>query len=215
MITKVKIHVDYYHGNDNDQFNIVLKAWGGLITYKKEYPIIKVDKESPAIVVKEKTKTGEGENETTKQQQERKIDKEEILKSIDDMKVFIEHVVGLHKLVRSFLGKITIKKFEWHTLIGIGEAMSTAVLCGAVWSAKGGIIGIISNYFRLAVMPVVSVTPNFNQFTSQIQLKCIFQFRIGNAILAGMKLVKYWKGGRPNFKTKPLAVLSSDKTKTV
>ncbi len=48
-------------------------------------------------------------------------------------------------------------------------------------------------------MPNLSVTPHFQFAILQTQLTCIFQFRIGHAILAGLKLIKFWKGGRPQF----------------
>jgi hypothetical protein len=43
----------------------------------------------------------------------------------------------------------------------------------------------------------------------------MIQFRIGQAMLAGLKLIKFWKGGRPDFKTKPLSVLSEKKPKSL
>jgi hypothetical protein len=215
ILTKVRVHIDYYHGKDDDQFSIVLRAWGGLIKYKKEIPVIKVETESnhPSIVVKEKTKTGP--DETTKMQQENEFDKKDLLNSLNDTKALIEHVVGLHTLIRKLLKKVSIKKFEWHTNVGIGDAAATAILCGAIWSVKGSIVGLISNYMRLIKRPTLTVTPNFQQTVSRIQLKCILQIRIGHAIWAGIKLVRYWKGGMPKFKTKPLSALSGDKTNSV
>ncbi|HAQ08870.1 MAG TPA: hypothetical protein DCR24_15690, partial [Bacillus bacterium] len=84
-----------------------------------------------------------------------------------------------------------------------------------IWSVKGGLIGVLSHYMKLKDMPVISITPNFQYAITQTSFKCIFQVRVGHAILAGIKLVKYWKGGWPEFKTKPLSVLSGDKTNTV
>jgi len=213
IFTKVKIHIDFYHGNDNDHLTIMMKAWGGVIKYKKEIPVIKVDDDSPAVVVKEKTEMGP--NEKTTHKEENSFDQHDLVNSLDDTKALLEHVFGLHILIRKLLRKVKIKKFEWHTRVGIGDAASTAILCGAIWSGKGAILGLLSNYMRLTVKPVLTVTPNFQQFASQIQLKCIFQIRIGHAIWTGMKLVKYWKGGMPKFKTKPLSVLSSDKTNSI
>jgi hypothetical protein len=213
ILTNVKIHIDFYHGKDNDRLTIMMKAWGGIIKYKKEVPVIKIDDDSPAVVVKEKTKMGP--QEETTQTEENSFDKKDLANSLNDTKALLEHVFGLHILIRKLLSKVKIKKFEWHTGVGIGDAASTAILCGAIWSAKGAILGLLSNYMRLTVRPVLTVTPNFQQFASQIQLKCIFQIRVGHAIWTGMKLVKYWKGGMPKFKTKPLSVLSGNKTNSI
>ncbi|MFS0636658.1 DUF2953 domain-containing protein [Mesobacillus foraminis] len=207
-VTKVKILIYFYHGKDNDFINMEVRAWGGLIRYKKEIPMIAVDDDSPSLVFEEEA--GLGPDEEPAETQEKQLEQDEVIKGFHDLKALLEHIVGMHVLVRQFLRKVTIKKLEWHTVIGIGDAASTAVLSGTVWAMKGGIIGLLSRYMRLAELPVVTVTPNFQQFMSQIQLKCIFQIRIGNAIWAGIKLIKYWRGGRPSFKTKPLSVLSSD-----
>jgi hypothetical protein len=104
---------------------------------------------------------------------------------------------------------------EWNSMIGIGDAARTGTLVGALWIVKGSIIGVISNYIRLKEMPKLSITPNFQQAISQTRFSCMIQFRIGNAMLAGIKLVKYWKGGKPKFRTKPLSKFSEEKTKTV
>ncbi|KKK38367.1 hypothetical protein WQ57_09260 [Mesobacillus campisalis] len=213
MFSKASVHIDFYHGNDNDHLKVVVRALGGLITLRKEIPMIKVDEDSPSVVISEETKTGP--NETTKAQGERSFDKADLLDSLDDIKALIEHVVGLHTHVRKLLAKVKIKKLEWHTNVGIGDAASTAIACGAIWSVKGGILAILSHYMRLVASPVVTVTPNFQRSTSQILLKCMFQITMGHAIWAGIKLVKYWKGGMPEFKTKPLAVLSNNNANSI
>jgi hypothetical protein len=87
-------------------------------------------------------------------------------------------------------------------MIGIGDAVYTGVAAGALWSIKGSIIGLLSNYLRMKEMPKLMVQPNFQQMITSTDLSCMFQFRIGYAILAGLKLVKWWKGGLPHFKEK-------------
>ena len=104
---------------------------------------------------------------------------------------------------------------EWHSVIGVGNAALTGTLTGALWSVKGGVLGVISNYMRLKDMPNLSITPSFQKAYSQTQLSCMIQFRIGYAMVAGLKLVKFWKGGKPKFKTKPLSFISKDKSNTL
>ncbi|MHC0037358.1 DUF2953 domain-containing protein [Pseudoneobacillus sp. C159] len=197
--SKLSILLDYYHGNDNDHLKITFKIWFGLIKYKKEIPVIKIDDNSPTIVLKEKSKQG---------MKDTQIGKKDIVESIDSTKWLLRHVVNLHTIVRTFFKKVSVKRVEWHTNIGVGDAADTAVLTGAIWAAKGSLIGLISHYFRLLEMPKMTVTPYFNHKISQLSFKCMFQFRIGQAMIAGLKLMKMWKGGRPKLKTKPLSVQS-------
>lgn len=213
LITKVKIFLDYFHGNDNDHLKITIKAWGGLIKYKVEIPVIKVDDNSPTIVAEQKISTGP--DEKMKQDKATQVGKTDLLNSLNDFNQLLTHVAGLHKIIRDFLSKITLRKIEWHTMVGVGDAAATGVITGAFWAVKGGVIGLLSHYMKLKDMPVMSITPSFQHAVSITSFKCMIQVRVGHAILAGIKLVKYWKGGWPDFKTKPLSVLSGDKTNTV
>jgi hypothetical protein len=214
IITKVKILLDYFHGNDNDHLKVTVKAWGGLIKYKVDIPVIKIDDNSPTIVAEEKVQMGAEGN--LKKEKTAQVDKTDLLNSINDFKQLLTHIAGLHKIIRDFLKKVTIRQIEWHTMVGVGDAAATGVITGAFWAVKGGVIGVLSHYMKLIDMPVMSITPSFQHAVSITSFKCMIQVRVGHAILAGIKLVKYWKGGLPEFKTKPLSVLSGDKkTNTV
>jgi hypothetical protein len=213
ILTKLTIKIDYYHGNDNDHIKLEFKIWFGLIKYKKEIPMVKIDEDSPTIVYKSETKKGK-ENQTTKEE-DKVITKDKVINSFHDAYKLLQHVVKLHSIVRNFLSKVQVKNIEWYSAMGVGDAAYTGMLVGGIWAIKGSIIGIISHYMKLSEMPKMTVTPCFQQTISQTRFKCMFQFRIGQAILAGLKLIKFWKGGLPHFKTKPLSVLSNNKPNSV
>lgn len=213
FVTKISVFLNYYHHNDNDHLKVEFKAWFGLIKYKLEIPLMKIDDNSPTIVTEQENVAG-GQGGSVKKDT-KQHPPEDLLASFRDMKELISKVVNLHRIVRKFLKKITIKQFEWHTLVGIGDAAYTGMLTGALWAVKGGVIGLISHFMKLQTPPIITITPQFQFAVSQTSISCIFQFRIGHAIFAGMKIIKYWKGGRPNFRTKPLSALSSDKTKSI
>ncbi|HYK72697.1 MAG TPA: DUF2953 domain-containing protein [Pseudoneobacillus sp.] len=206
--TKLTIILDFYHGNDNDHLKLEFKIWFGLIKYKKDIPLIKIDDDSPSIVYEEKTKMGK--EEKTSKEDIKQITENDILRSLRDAKRLLKHVVKLHAIIRHFLTKVKVKKLEWHSVIGFGDAAHTGMLTGAVWAIKGSMVGIISHYMKLIDMPRMTVTPYFQQTVTQTRFRCMFQFRIGQAMLAGIKLIKFWKGGRPHFESKSLSVLSKE-----
>lgn len=212
MVTKLKVLFYIYHGNDNDHVKVQFKAWFGLIKYKIEIPLVKVDDNSPTLVVKEKKTAGPQEN-TTKEET-KQFSAQELFASLHDTKELVSHIVSLHRIIRNFLGRISIRKLEWHTVVGIGDAAHTGMLTGAIWAVKGSIIGLISHYIKLKAVPDITITPHFQYAISQTAFSCMIHFRVGHAMLAGIKLIKYWKGGRPDFKLKPLSALSNDKTKS-
>lgn len=203
ILTKITIHLTYRHHNDDDHLIVELRALFGLIRYQKSIPLIKVDDDSPSIIVK-----GKGPDESESQS---KITSHDVLKSLKNYRDILEHVFQLHTIVKKFLKKVSVKKLEWYSAIGIGDAANTGTGCGALWAIKGSIVGLISHYFNVEEMPKLMVYPNFQQVIVQTELSCMFQFRIGNAMLAGIKLVKFWKGGRPRLMTK--AIVSNEEQK--
>ena len=196
IFTKLTIYIYYSHLNDNDDLKIQLRVFFGLIKYNIKIPLIKLDDDSPSVVVKSTSYMGEsaGENNDAHVQQ---VTKDDFLTKLQNSSDLLHKVFGMNIIVKKFLQKVTIKNFEWHTLIGVGDAAHTGVMTGALWSIKGGVIGVLSHYMRLKKMPQLSVTPHFQASVIHTKLTCMFQFRIGHAILAGLKLIKFWKGGKP------------------
>jgi hypothetical protein len=202
IFTRLTIYINYFHHNGNDDLKIEFRIWFGSIKYKLNVPLIKVDDDSPGLIIKRTSNMGD--SPTTAEKSEHKvdhIDKGDLIANMKNMKELLHHVFNLHVIVRKFFKKVTIKQFDWHSLIGVGDAAQTGVVSGALWAIKGGLIGLLSHYIKLKKMPNLTVTPHFQVHSIQTRLSCIFQFRIGHAILAGIKLIKFWKGGRPHFKT--------------
>ena len=207
IITKLTITISLYHGNDNDHFTIQFRAWFGLIKYKVEVPMVKVDDDGPNLVFEEKTQKGE-EGKGTEKEKLKKETPEEIMTSLKDFRELLQHVAGLHRIVRTFFSKINVYDVKWQTVFGTGDAASTGTMTGLIWGAKGGVIGVVSGYMNLQEMPQIAVFPSFQKAIIQTDFSCIITFRIGHAMLAGIKLIKFWKGGKPKFQSKPLSVVS-------
>ncbi|MCM3569610.1 DUF2953 domain-containing protein [Neobacillus mesonae] len=212
IFTKLTIIVNYYHHNDDDDLKIEFRVWFGLIKYKINVPLIKIDDNSPSVIVKHQSQMGEASNDTPDHKVEQ-ITKNKVMEKMEKARDLLKKVVRMNVIVRKFFRKIRIKKFEWQTNIGLGDAAHTAIAAGALWTLKGSITGLISRYLNLMVMPQLTITPHFQAAVIQTSLSCIFQFRIGHAILAGLKLIKFWKGGKDRRTNK--TNFSNDKTKVV
>ncbi|MDQ0975541.1 hypothetical protein QFZ31_005419 [Neobacillus niacini] len=212
IFSKLTIRLNYFHHNDNDELKIQFRIWFGLIRYTINVPFVKIDENSPSIVMKGNTKMGDS-SEKQSPTKEAQITKDGIISKFTNAKEIFQHVVNVNIIVKKFMKKIVIKHFEWHSLVGVGDAAHTAIITGALWTLKGSIMGMLSHFLRLKEMPVLSITPHFQLAIIQTHITCIFQFRIGYAILAGLKLIKFWKGGRPNLKME--TACSKEKTKTV
>lgn len=212
ICTKLTISINYYHHNDNDDLKIEIRIWFGLIKYKINIPLIKIDDDSPSVIVKSQEQKEQPSDKTT-DKKVNQITPSDVINHLKTAKDLFEHVFNLHVVIRKFFGKVSIKQFEWHSLVGLGDAAYTGTLTGAIWAIKESIVGVLSHYLKLKEMPNITVTPQFQIAIIQTQLTCIFQFRIGHAILAGLKIIKFWRGRRPHFKTKTNS--SKEKTKSI
>jgi len=199
IMTKLTILVDYYHLNDDDDLKVEFRIWFGLIKYKIHVPTVKVDEDSPSIVVKSHSQAEDSDVKDS-EGNVNKFTKKDFIKRMESTKELLHKVVQLNVIVQSFLKKINVKKFEWNTLIGLGDAAHTGIITGVLWGIKGGILGLLSKYLSLREAPQLSITPHFQAAVIQTRVQCIFQFRIGHAILAGLKMIKFWRGGMPKYK---------------
>nr|WP_239583313.1 DUF2953 domain-containing protein [Metabacillus iocasae] len=202
IFTKIKVFVTVNHVKDNDYAKITFSAWFGLIRYTYEIPVIKVQKDSPTILVEEEKGTGDKGNENQKTAKDYSVN--DVLDFLQDTKQFLQHVVGFHKILRRFLKKVSIREMKWHTRFGIGDAAHTGMAIGVGWTLKSGIITLIGQYMKLKDSPEMSITPVFQHVWSEFLFECIISFRIGHAILAGFRTFKYWRSayeGKKEFFT--------------
>lgn len=213
LYSKLKIHIHYYHAQDNDELIIQFKGFFGLFRYKINVPIIKFDEDSPSIITKKKVeKPAKGNNENVEKEQ---YTLQDFIHTIQDMKKLTHHIVDLYsKIIREFFKKITITKLHWESTIGVGDAAYTGIAVGALWAAKGSLIGIITHYFHVPEVPKISINPHFQKVITQTSFTCMIQFRVGHAIFAGIKVFKHWRGGVPKFHSKTLSKLNQIKEKS-
>jgi hypothetical protein len=191
---RMSILIDFKHAQDDERVKITLKTVFGLIRYTINIPLVKVDKESPGIIVSRRDEMSYGKSNVEIQPKKNKYTPSKIVDSLKQTKQFVHHVVHLHSILKKFLSHIAVTKFEWHTTFGAGDAAYTGMAVGVGWSVKYGIVAIVSKYMKLKTVPVVTITPSFQQATSQTHFICMIHFRIGHAMLAGMRIVKYWRG---------------------
>lgn len=195
---KITVNLTYFHNEDDDELKVKISTFFGLASYRIEVPVLKIDDDSASIIVKEEQHSALNDTKRTD-----KITPEIILRDLRKLKDFLTHVVGFHKIVKRFLGRISISKFSWKSIVGLGDAALTGTLVGAVWGIKGSTLGVISHYMRLKVEPHLEVHSNFQKLTSHTEIACIFSFRLGYAIIAALQIVKHWKK-RPRFTTENL-----------
>ncbi|GAE30089.1 DUF2953 domain-containing protein [Halalkalibacter hemicellulosilyticus] len=196
LLLKLKIHIHYYHEMDDDQLEVTVYIWW-MKVYSFSAPVIKFNMETLSLEVEEKQKVAMNQSE-----KKGVLTPKRLIEDLRKFRDFLQHVVGLHTIVRRFLKKVRVKQLKWHSALGIEDAAHTAQLAGAVWSLKSVIVGVISHYTRLEDTPQMTVEPRYQIFYSHTKLSCMISFRLGQAILAGLMLVKHWRRKPSNQQAK-------------
>ncbi len=186
VFVTIRIKIMYKHDEDDDLLEIRLYlAFIKVYTYKA--PLIKIDEETAAIVLKEKHKS------TTHKKKRQIITVQKMIKNIESFRDMLQKIFDFYGIMRRFLAKVSISDFKWHTEIGVGEAAHSAQLAGFIWGLKGSCIGFLSRYVKIKQLPSLNVQPDFQHLRSRIFLSCMISFRAGHAIIAGFMLLKQWK----------------------
>lgn len=114
--------------------------------------------------------------------------------SISDLlqegKVFLRSLKLTAPAMYWVLQKLAIHQFSWHTFVGAGEASSTGILSGGVWSIKGVLIAFLKETCRVACSFQVGVNPYFQAkvFNSKVDMKV--SIRLSQAIRGGVKILR-------------------------
>ncbi|WP_461202164.1 DUF2953 domain-containing protein [Anoxybacillus sp. TBDG-1] len=182
----VHITIQFRHAQDNDQLTVDIRLLR-FLRYRFTVPLIEISKKEAGVVTEQKTNTGKDEKTTFTVSDARK--------RFSQVQHLLNKIVHLHTIVKKFLQKVSILQFQWHTQIGVGDAAKTAMLVGVGWSLKYYIVAMISKYMNVCSAPSISIVPFFQGAVSCMSFTCMIRFRIGYAILAGLKVVKHWKKG--------------------
>lgn len=79
------------------------------------------------------------------------------------------------------------KRFVWRTTIGGLEPAILGPTVGLFWSAKGVILGFLTNEYIFKKVPRMQVVPCFTGASWETMLDCIFEIKLGHIILAGIR----------------------------
>ncbi len=183
---KISVKVTFKYDENDAVIQFRVRALLGLIKLLFLYPNPKKKDRSNV------TETTELEKERQAKEEERDDDFEPLRPWVT-IHALLQHLSRIQDIVSNFLKKVQIRKFEWSSHFGTGEAASTGVLSGTVWALKGNAIGLISNFFSLMEQPKISVTPHFQEKVIKTECQCMFRFRLGHAIFAGIRLFLTWR----------------------
>ncbi|WP_408954589.1 DUF2953 domain-containing protein [Natroniella sp. ANB-PHB2] len=126
------------------------------------------------------------------------IDRVDVTEQLDKTELeklhnLLKRSYQLNKQVKTFLILThNCQSFLWRTSFGLSNPAHTGLVTGGLWAFKSSIIGLLQEYLEFKSLPCVQVEPNFNQQQPvRIKLKGIFEFKLGNIIHVGIKIIWY------------------------
>lgn len=130
MTMAIKVEIKLRLGFKHNDIKIQVKTLFNLIKVKKEFSLINLQKS------------------------------EDSPETYDDLHFLKEKITGIHtdmkpfiKIISHFFRKVVIKKLNWQTKIGMGNASTSAITSGVVWSFKGAVNAYINSHFRVKKAP--------------------------------------------------------------
>ncbi|GGD69540.1 DUF2953 domain-containing protein [Paenibacillus nasutitermitis] len=170
----------------NDEAQLHVRALLGLIHYQWELPGLRM--KGAGVEVKEEAAADNlgGSNQKSATYH---VNSHSIAKSFESFNQLLGQTRDLLGWARKTLGHIVVSEWSWHTVVGTGDAVWTAMATGGVWSAKTTSIGLLSQLVRLTGTPLLSVTPMYNQVYFATEGKFRARIRFGYAIFAGIALM--------------------------
>lgn len=181
----IRIELDYRRKGEDDVLSVTVSTMGGLIRFKRQFPVLILDTDEQSIHVEE-TRSGPFTSKKTKRQQRITVDK--IKHKQQQWQQLKTHINGLYRIIKAFLSKVRCQQLVWHSTIGTGDAAETGVMTGLIWSLKSVTLGFSTGYLRMETVPDFRVTPDFNQPRLETHITCILKFRLGQAMLTGLRL---------------------------
>ncbi|MBW7456523.1 DUF2953 domain-containing protein [Paenibacillus sepulcri] len=170
----------------DDQAELQIRALMGLVHY--HWKLSDIRKKEKGLEVK-KEAAAENLGGSKQQSSTDHLDSQTAMKSFQTVIQILGQTRDLFGWARRTLGHIHVTEWKWHTAVGTGDAVWTAMVTGFIWSAKTTSIGLLSQLIRLTHDPVLTVQPLYNQIYFATEGRFKARIRLGYAIYATIVLM--------------------------
>lgn len=167
LTSRIRMRFRYSHSGADDQLIVVVNAWNGLVRYRLIVPSIMTQGRTLQYARKSSIRLAGITNLSPL----RKQIGNRIFKRI------LKNRKTLQPLMKAVLRKVECTRFRLDLRVGTGDAPSTAVLSGALWSLYGCMIGAASQWIRLKARPYGAVSPVYDDKEFSVVWEADFRFR--------------------------------------
>ncbi|AEF94873.1 hypothetical protein Desca_2034 [Desulfotomaculum nigrificans CO-1-SRB] len=192
LLSYLRVHLKYFRWQEDDILSMDFFLFGGFIKYRIEVPVIVLQQKLSGFTLATRTELETGGDDSLELIG---CNKEFTIKNIQEalstFKQWWPFMKALPEDILKFLKHLRVKSFNWRTDIGTPDAAATGMLAGLAWAVKGSLTSIF--YQKIAPggeRPVLTVEPNFRKQGFTTTLDCIFEIRVGNIMVTGIKILQ-------------------------
>lgn len=188
----IRIELYYRRHGEDDALRITISTLAGLIRIKRQFPVLKLDADQLSVETKE---TNRQPFTLGRSQKKRRMTVEKLLQLQQKVQYWKKRIIDLLQIIKGFLARVRCEQLMWRSTVGTGDAAAAGTLTGVVWGIKTSTLGWATRYLKMKTVPELDVTPDFNHPRLDTHFRCIVKFRLGDAIVAGIRLFFHTKKG--------------------
>lgn len=167
LTSRIKMRLRYSHSGADDRLVVIVYAWNGLLRYRMIVPSIMLRGRSMLLARKSTVQLAG------------KANKSPLHKKIGNgliKRLFLSRKT-LQPLMKTVLSTVECTRLRLDFRVGTGDAPSTAVLSGALWSLYGCFVGVMSQWVTLKARPSGGVSPVYQDKEFSVVWEADFRFR--------------------------------------
>lgn len=198
-ISRLKLYFEviYHRSANNDELTVKIKIFKSLVLYNMCIPAIAFKANPEALLPWLEAEIASGNQnssiKTHSEREQRFLKKSSKIYTVNLKRFYlaIKSVRNWFDIYNEFMRKVIrssrCEYLCWNTTCGTGDAATTALISGLLWSFKGRALERIKNYSAFQVPPVIHINPEWGKARFTTAFQCIFSIRIGHVITAVMK----------------------------
>ncbi|MFC4599126.1 DUF2953 domain-containing protein [Cohnella hongkongensis] len=184
-MSRVKIRIRYSRSGRLDQLVIIVRALFGLFHYQILMPSIFI--RSWNVVYRERREGGLAGREKSNRFS-RSLGRRTVRRYIRAYKSVLGSTKRFKQWARRTLKKVECTRWRLDFRVGTGDAASTAVASGLLWTVSGCATGMASHWISFRTSPHGEVKPNYSDSEFTAVWEADFRIRLGTLIWAMLKL---------------------------
>lgn len=183
LICPITVEISYSREENQDKGELHIRYLLGLIHIHRFLQELqtKTTEEGPAIQIHSNNQERTKKHSLT------------LKEFVENFRPWMDFIKESTPLFKSLLSHVFIKQSIFKANIGTGDAVTTGLSTGAVWSIISPLLGYLSTHSHFEQNPDIQIQPNFQQKLLQIHLYGIMKIRAGYAIKAGIRVLLAWK----------------------